>query len=133
MNEYTSLEVSNRLAEAGLKEPSEKKWVVSIRDENNKALVDTEQFVDTLSCWIIACAAYRADTLEAWLMTHGFFSRRTATLQIAYRAVQVDGKWTGHFFATALNGVENVIGVGEAATIVDALGEVVMKALEKKS
>lgn len=94
------------------------------------------------------CAArhptYRADTLEEWLMTKPFFSKRAATIQIAYRAVRVgealdpissvsvsqDEKWVGHYFVTALNGSGKEIGKGMAETLADALAEVILVILE---
>jgi hypothetical protein len=94
------------------------------------------------------CAArhptYRGDTLEEWLMTKPFFSRRAATIRIAYRAVKVgqgldpissvsvdqDEKWVGHYFVTALSGSGNEIGQGEAETRSDALARVILEILD---
>jgi hypothetical protein len=94
------------------------------------------------------CAArhptYRADTLEEWLMTKPLFSKRAATIQIAYRAVRVgealdpvsdasvrqDEKWIGHYFVRAFNGSGSEIGQGEALTRSDALAEVILEILD---
>ena len=67
-------------------------------------------------------------------MTHGFFSKRAATIQIAYRAVNDDGvDLVGRYFVTALNGSDTIIGQGESATRTDALGEVVLAVLAKEA
>ena len=87
------------------------------------------------------CAAPTAGELEEWLMTHGFFSKRAATIQIAYRAVKVgealdpnsstsvsqDVKWVGHYFVTAFNGGGESLGQCEKETSLAALTVLVLE------
>ena len=74
------------------------------------------------------CAAPTAEEMEEWLMTRDFFSKRAATIQIAYRAVNDDGvDYVGRYFVTALNGGDEVIGQAEAVTRITALAALVLE------
>lgn len=140
MSEYTSLEVSKRLAEGGFEvTPPDAMWGYDT--------ITKEWRIDTWYYTINKRRAYRADTLLAWLMTKGFFSHRAATIQVAYRAVRVgkaldpisstsvrqDEKWVGHYFVTALNGSGYRTAEGKADTIPDALAEAVLQVLRAQS
>lgn len=140
MKEYTSLEVSKRLAEAGFEvTPPDAMWGIDP--------ITKEWRIETWYYTINERRAYLSDTLERWLMTHGLFSHRAATIQIAYRAVKVgqaldpisstsvrqDEKWVGHYFVTAFNGSGKPVGEGEAETISDAYAEAVIQVLQVQS
>lgn len=143
MSEYTSLDVSKRLADAGFDiGPPDGMWEKRIIPLVDGKIDETYMVVHFY--WTTSDRrCYRADTLEDWLMTKPFFSRRAATIQIAYRAVKVgealdpisdtsvrqDEKWVGHYFVTALNGSGHEVGQGESASRSDALAEVVLKVL----
>jgi hypothetical protein len=140
MSEFTSPEVSKRLADAGFKAEADAYY----QEWPDKGLGWSMGTYDIYAT--VHVPAYRADTLEDWLMTQGFFSRRTATLQIAYRAVKVgepldpvssvsvrqDEKWIGHYIVTAFNGGGEPIGQREMPRRVDALGEVVLEIMGVK-
>ena len=138
MIEFTSLKVSKRLEGVGFDASADALYSKETGLLSGVTTADlvSEQFYNV----------YRADTLEDWLMRQGFFSRRTATLQIAYRAVKVgealdpnsstsrrqDEKWVGHYIVTAFNGGGESIGMREMPTRVDALGEVVLEIMGVK-
>ena len=119
MTEHTSLDASKRLAEAGLEEETDKKWIVSICNKSNRTLVSVDQFVDSLSTWITACRAYRSDTLLAWLVSQEY--------QIAVGHSHDGKRYTA--FYTNEKGEHNTRRE-LADTIPDALAEVVLKVLE---
>ena len=140
MSEYTSLEVSKRLAEAGFAiTPPDGMW--------GQDPITHEWRIDSWYYTTNDRRTYLSSTLLTWLMTKRFFSRRAATVQIAYRAVMVgealdpnsdtsvrqDVKWVGHYFVTAFNGSGELIGEGEAETIPDAYAEAVIQVLKVQS
>ena len=98
MSEYTSLEVSKRLAEAGFK----------AEDRHLAAMVEDGRGGAT-NVW-----AYRADTLLAWLLSHGDSIEITPDL---------DG-----FNCTFWKGHEDYNGIN--IFLCDALAELVIKVLE---
>jgi hypothetical protein len=128
MTEYTNVDISRRLAEADFNEkPDMGVW----GKEGESHYFPVKESTD----WSQSVFSYCSETLERWLMTKPFFSRRAATIQIAYRAVpnEKDIGWVGHFFVTAWNGGGIIIGKGEAPRKIDALGEVVLAVLAKKT
>jgi hypothetical protein len=115
MTEYTSLEISRRLAEAGFKIRGDAvAWDPGVNFKDSG-----EQF------W-----RYRADTLLAWLLNAPRFSKRPWTIHIAVVGEMAeDGTWKREYRTAAGCGDGSEI-CTFAPTLPDALGEVVIKVKE---
>jgi hypothetical protein len=102
VTEYTSLEVSKRLAEAGFK-------------------AEPDAYLPI---------GYRADTLLAWLLNVPLFSKRPWSIHIAVVAEMAeDGTWKRKYRVAAGCGDGGEI-CTFASALPDALGEVVIKVRE---
>jgi hypothetical protein len=104
MTEYTSLDVSRRLAEAGFK--AEERHLVKMVEDGRGGAADI---------W-----GYRTDTLMEWLAERGM---------ITYLAKSSKG----FHVAYALTGVWLWTANADAKTIPDSLGEVVLAVLAKEA
>jgi hypothetical protein len=115
MTEYTSMETSARLNAAGFRIRGDTiHWEVGFK------ITDPGEHY-----W-----RYRTDTLLAWLMTKPYFSRRAATIQIAFRVAEdINGEHTACYFVTALSGTGREIGHGEDPVLPDALAKAVLMIL----
>jgi hypothetical protein len=115
MTEYTSLEISRRLAEAGFKIKGDMVgWEPGVNFKDSG-----ENF------W-----RYRADALLTWLMTEPVFSKRAWSIRIARVAKHVKGdEWKEEYRVAADAGDGNEI-CKFAPILCDALGEVVIKVKE---
>jgi len=127
MSEYTSLEASKRLAEAGFEiTPPDAMWGIDP--------ITKEVRLDT---WYYATndrRAYRYDTLLDWLMHKPLFSLRTHTVSVEARGVQMVGKKDHELrlFVTVMLGSGKTL-KADAPTFSDALAEVVLKVLRVQS
>jgi hypothetical protein len=128
MTEYTSLEVSKRLAGAGFKE----------EQDTDKGWFSTPASGESLFYYTSAYCpndlehiayAYRSDTLLAWLLNKPIFSKRPWSIHIAVVAEMADnGKWERRYRMAADCGDGSEI-CTFAPTLPDALGEVVMRVM----
>ena len=109
MSEYTSLEVSKRLAEAGFKAEHEKNWYLNFPYKGDNGLYDVSYNPN-----IKQAPAYRSDTLLAWLLSHGDSIEITPDL---------DG-----FNCTFWKGHDDYNGI--SIFLPDALAELVLKVME---
>lgn len=125
MSEYTSLEVSKRLAEAGFTaETDMQRQDITIGDKI-EGLPHVREFV------LQGAPAYRYDTLLDWLMHKPLFSLRTHTVDVQARGVQMVGKkeYELRLFVAAILGNGEML-EANAPTLSDALAEVVMKVMD---
>jgi hypothetical protein len=132
MTEYTSLEVSKRLAEEGFD---------GIGGFDNvgypfKWLERAPGDADLVEGWHGAESgdgpiAYRSDTLLDWLMHKPLFSLRTHSVDVKARGVRIvaTGECELRLFVTATLGSGKTL-EGDAPTLPDALAEVILKVLE---
>lgn len=125
MTEYTSIEVSKRLAEAGFSAETDMQHQDITIGDKIEGLPHVREFS------LQGTPAYRVDVLLDWLMHKPLFSLRTHSVDVKARAVQMVGKkdMELRLFVTATLGSGKTL-MADAATLPDALAEVVMKVLE---
>jgi len=117
--DYTSLDVSRRLAEAGFKaEYDGRCW---IHTDNERLAGSFLGYRTANSTENVIADAYRADTLLSWLLERGFFE---------YIMASVSGEVTVSF-----NDSKFLTGIIErkAKTLPDALGEVAIVVLAREA
>jgi len=123
MIEYTSLDISRRLAEAGFKEATEYGyWNLGTTPIGSAISRHNANFGprDTR----LICCAFRADTLMEWLTGRGYWVK-------VYPKVQADCVVSAGHYPIRFRGRDQVTGHG--ANTPDALGEVVLAVLAKET
>lgn len=127
MTEYTSLEVSKRLAGAGFDAVPNALWDATGGENDEPIIVSFPRWKDDKNL----CRAYRSDTLLDWLMHKPLFSLRTHSVDVKARGVRIvaTGECELRLFVTATLGSGKTL-EGDAPTLPDALAEVILKVLE---
>ena len=129
MTEYTSLEVSKRLAGAGFDAVPNALWDATGGENDEPIIVSFPRWKDDKNL----CRAYRSDTLLAWLMKKDAgkvaesMGLRTLCENGRYGYVQIDVLDSGEWNVSLFRPIEVRV---TAPTLPDALAEVILKVLE---
>jgi hypothetical protein len=122
MTDYTSFEVSKRLDETGFSEPTNAIYAKGLWGEGKddwKLSIENMESMHKKKMYVVA--AYRVDTLFAWLLERGFFDyiMKNVSNEIAIT-------FTHSKFLTGDVG-------GKGKTLSDALAEIILKVWNRES